>query len=231
MFTGLVQGLGLIRPVSQERLHLEVIGESKAEIFKDLAIGDSLAVDGICLTVETIMAASLIVAVSGETLQRTTLGHRQQAASYVNLETSLRLGGKVGGHLVTGHVDGMGCLVASEPEGGSWLLTFSYPEVLLEQWQETIAPYLIPKGSIAVNGISLTIAKCDRHSQWFTVAVIPHTYQATNLAQLQPGNWVNLESDLIGKYVNKLLKHHLTDASDGTSDAINLNFLIDHGYI
>lgn len=193
----------------------------------DIALGDSIAVDGVCLTAEKLTDDGFIATVSPETLSRTTLGKASQTAAYVNIEGSLRVGGKIGGHFVSGHVDGVGCLIQSIATENAWELTFGAPSELTPQWQRYLARYLVSKGSIAVNGISLTIADCDPQGSWFKVAVIPVTYAETNLAYLQTGDWVNLEGDILGKYVEKLLGYH--QSSTQPAD-INLAFLSEHGY-
>jgi riboflavin synthase len=191
----------------------------------DLAYGDSVAVDGICLTVEEILKDGFIATASPETLRRTTLGKEQAEPRYVNLETSLRVGSKVGGHFVMGHIDGIGRLVAAQQTATSWEMTFTAPDA--------IARYIVPKGSIAVNGISLTVAGYDPDILQFKVAVIPLTYAETNLRYLVPGSWVNLEADILGKYVEKFLYSGKRDpiADAGTSDdEITPTFLAEHGY-
>ncbi len=229
MFAGLVQGLGAIRALGKERFALSVLEKASQVILADLAIGDSVAVDGVCLTVEEILPDGFVATASPETLQRTTLGRRSQAADYVNLETSMRVGSKLGGHFVTGHVDGIGCLIESLSTEQAWEITFAAPPSLSEQWQGHVARYLVPKGSIAVNGISLTVADCDPDGSWFKAAVIPHTYAETNLCYLQAGNWVNIESDILGKYVDKLLGHRL--AANSLREEISLGFLAENGYM
>jgi riboflavin synthase len=223
VFTGLIQGLGSIQTTTSDRL---LIKTDAHLILTDLAIGDSVAVDGICLTVETLLKDGFTATASPETLNRTTLNQYQQnQADYVNLETSLRVGSKLGGHFVSGHVDGVGCLVESLPTEKAWEMIFSAPANLEDQWHEFIARYLVQKGSIAVNGISLTVAECDAQGTWFKAAVIPHTYSETNLTYLKPGDWVNLECDILGKYVEKLLNYpHASNSS------ITLEFLSEHGY-
>lgn len=228
MFTGLVQSLGAMKPLEEDRFSISISGGASQLILSDLAIGDSVAVDGVCLTVEEILPDGFIATASPETLQRTTLGQRNQAADYVNLETSLRVGSKLGGHFVTGHVDGIGCLVESFPTEKAWEMTFAFPTSMSEQWNRYIARYLIGKGSIAINGISLTIADCDPDGSWFKAAVIPHTYAETNLCHLEIGDWVNVESDILGKYVDKLLVHHL--APNNAPEQISLAFLAENGY-
>ena len=227
MFTGLVQGLGAIQPIGRERFALSVL--NKSSILAELAIGDSVAVDGVCLTVEEFVAGGFVATASPETLRRTTLGQRSQAADTVNLEASLRVGSKLGGHFVSGHVDGLGCLAESIATDSAWEMTFAAPPSLADQWQQHIARYLIPKGSICVNGISLTVADCAPDTSWFRVAVIPVTYADTNLCSLKIGDLVNLESDILGKYVDKLLGHRL--APNEAREEISLSFLAENGYL
>ena len=228
MFTGLVQCLGSVESYSQEAFTILIVGDNYGHIMSDLAIGDSVAVDGVCLTVETIQEKGFVATASPETLDRTTLGDRDRAAKYVNLETSLRMGSKIGGHFVTGHIDGIGCLVEAVSTATSWEMRFGMPTGMEEQWHERIGRYLVSKGSISVNGISLTIAECAPDSSWFTAAVIPHTYGETNLSCLQGGNLVNLESDILGKYVDRLISYR-TPAHD-KQEEISLSFLAEHGY-
>ena len=227
MFTGLVQCLGSIESYSQDAFEISIVGEHYSQITSDLAIGDSVAVDGVCLTVEIILERGFVATASPETLKRTTLGDRDRAAKYVNLETSLRMGSKIGGHFVTGHIDGIGCLIEAISTATSWEIRFGMPTGMDEQWQSNIGRYLISKGSVAVNGISLTIAECAPDSSWFTAAVIPHTYAETNLNCLQAGNLVNLESDILGKYVDRLVSHRV---SNNKQEDISLSFLAEHGY-
>ncbi len=229
MFTGLIQGIGKIKALGNDLFAISVNQHHRKIIMTDLSLGDSVAVDGICLTVEKILADGFVATASPETLQRTTLAQSTIKNKNVNLETSLRVGSKIGGHFVSGHVDGIGCLVESVESQRAWEMTFSTPSKLKNQWQEYIAPYIVSKASIAVNGISLTIADCDKEGNWFKVAVIPHTYAETNLAQLQPDDWVNLESDILGKYVDRLISHRLGKTYQ--QEDISLEFLAQHGYI
>ncbi len=244
MFTGLIQGIGTIKSLGNDLYAVEIAKKDQITVCSNIEIGDSVAVDGICLTVEKIVSGSFTATASPETLQRTTLGKSSIKQKKVNIETSLRVGSKIGGHFVSGHVDGIGCLVESINRQQSWEMTFSSPLELNSQWQEYIAPYLVSKASIAVNGISLTIARCDRtdplrvrrshtvgdsFSRWFTVAVIPHTYAQTNLSLLQVGDWVNLETDILGKYVDKLISYRLGGKSS-TQEDISFDFLAENGY-
>lgn len=228
MFTGLVESLGLIESYGQDSFEVSIVNEHQ-QITADLAIGDSVAVDGVCLTVETILERGFVATASPETLAKTNLGDRAQAAKYVNLETSLRMGGKIGGHFVTGHIDGIGCLIEASSTSTSWSIRFGMPTGKEEQWHDKIGRYLVSKGSIAVNGISLTIAECAADRSWFSTAVIPHTYAETNLSCLQAGNLVNLESDILGKYVDRLIDHRLPGQSPAPE--ISMSFLTNHGYL
>jgi riboflavin synthase len=229
MFTGLIQSLGTISNQGQDSFQIKTIEQQETSLTSDLEIGDSVAVDGVCLTVEKILGNGFIATASPETLKRTTLGERVRSAKYVNLETSLRVGSKIGGHFVTGHIDSLGCLIDSVATGNSWEMRFGMPLGMESQWQERIAPYLVAKGSIAVNGISLTVSDLDRQGTWFTVAVIPHTYTETNLCHLEAGNLVNLEGDILGKYVDKLINRRLPLID--RQEAISPAFLSENGYL
>ena len=224
MFTGLIQSLGKIRTLADDRVEIMIDVNQASVILTDLAIGDSVAVNGICLTAESITGNGFVAAVSPETWRRSTLGLGSQSAYRVNLETSLRAGGKIGGHFVTGHVDGWGQLAAVQQSAVAWGLTFTLPTP--QDWQEPMGKYIVAKGSVAVNGISLTIANCA--ADWFTVAVIPHTYNSTNLADLVVGDLVNLEGDILGKYVEQLLRY--SQAQHSIQPDITLDFLNTHGY-
>lgn len=231
MFTGLVSALGQIDAFSDGQLRIRYVSGDSEAIAGDLAIGDSVAVDGVCLTVESILPHGFVAAVSPETLARTTLAAARSQGIPVNLEASLRVGSKLGGHFVTGHVDGVGRLVESRLADNSWEMTFAAPPKLEDVWGDRVARYIVPKGSISVNGISLTVAACDNAGSWFTVAVIPHTYSETNLSRLQTDNWVNLEGDILGKYVEKFLHHGKASNGNGlTGEILSPEFLVEHGY-
>ena len=225
MFTGLVQSLGTLQSLGVDRLKITCAPSTSGLILSDLAIGDSVAVDGVCLTVVECLPQGFMADASPETLDRSSLG--QDDGIPVNLETSLRVGSKLGGHFVTGHVDGIGYLQASVQTATSWEMTFTTD-------QEQVARYIIPKGSIAVNGVSLTIADCDPAGRWFMVAVIPHTYAETNLHYLRPGSIVNLEGDILGKYVEKSLRHTKDTgnmAEPSAPESLTPTFLAEHGYL
>ncbi|TAD74921.1 MAG: riboflavin synthase [Oscillatoriales cyanobacterium] len=218
MFTGLVQGLGNLERLGPDRLAITCDLVTAGAIVPELALGDSVAVDGVCLTVERILAQGFEATVSPETLDRTTLG----SADRVNLEPSLRVGSKIGGHFVTGHIDGVGWFESAIATATSWELSF--------QASDRVARYIVPKGSIAINGISLTVADCSDDGRWFAVAVIPHTYSHTNLQDLQPGAPVNLEGDILGKYVEKMLRSGSAASGLHRAESITPEFLAEHGY-
>jgi len=221
VFTGLIQSLGNLTKLDANHLKIECVGADRDRLLPDLELGDSIAVDGVRLTVETAVTNGFIATASPETLAKSTLGHLVEGAT-VNLEGSLRVGSKIGGHFVTGHVDGLGRLEAALASETSWELRFSVASA-------QVARYVVPKGSIAVNGISLTVADCSASGDWFTVAVIPVTYQETNLQYLQPSQAVNLEGDILCKYAEKFL--NLRPAAPHQESDLALDFLAEHGYV
>jgi riboflavin synthase len=230
MFTGLVQSVGQLQHLSQYQLKVTCAHSSNGEalqgdrILQDIALGDSIAVDGVCLTVEKILSQGFIAAVSPETLSKSTLG-KVVDNGYVNLESSLRVGSKIGGHFVTGHVDGMGRLDKAERTANAWEMSFFCVG-------DSTARYIVKKGSIAVNGISLTVADCSESGDWFSAAVIPVTYGETTLRYLRPGDWVNLEGDILGKYVEKFTRGSTpADGQGGSSDELSMAFLMENGYL
>jgi riboflavin synthase len=193
MFTGLIEALGEIAEVKPTpggfRLRLNT------SLATDLANGDSIAVNGVCLTVVSADASGIHADVSPETARVTTLGTLKRG-SVVNLERPLRADARVGGHFVQGHVDTTGSLEELRQDGDSYWLTVKYPA--------SVAPFIVRKGSVAVNGISLTVAGVDdRH---FDVQIIPYTWANTNLHTLKSGDAVNLECDILGKYVARAIE-------------------------
>jgi len=163
-------------------------------VTSDTTEGDSIAVNGVCLTALDITSNSFSADLSQETLDRSTLGNLKEG-SRVNLERSVTPATRLGGHIVQGHVDGRGEFVSAEEHGDFWTVRIAFPK--------EIAPYLVYKGSVAVEGISLTIA--DLSDNYFDIAVIPKTWDLTNLSTLKPGNGVNLEADVIAKYVKRIM--------------------------
>ena len=191
MFTGIIQSIGHIRDYEARGADARMVIHGGGLDFSDVALGDSIAVDGVCLTAVALSPDSFTVDVSAETL-RCTAGFLPGAE--VNLEKALRLADRLGGHLVSGHVDGVGHIARFEKMGESHLLEIDAPVAL--------ARYIISKGSITVNGVSLTVNKVE--GARFALNLIPHTLEMTNLRQLAPGSRVNLEVDMIARYVERL---------------------------
>lgn len=193
MFTGLVEDIG--RVVDLRRgAHEAHISVSSSRVCSDLHIGDSISVNGACLTVVTKSGERFTATATAETLRRTNLG-KLSVGSLVNLERAMRVGDRLGGHLVLGHVDGLGSVSHLSQEGEALLMTIAAPAELL--------PLIVPKGSIAVDGVSLTVAQLI--SDAFTISLIPHTLGATTLQERRIGDLVNLEGDIIGKYVARFV--------------------------
>lgn len=193
MFTGIIEELGRVRNVQPRGEDARIVIEASL-VTEDAHEGDSIAVNGVCLTALDVKKDSFAADVSRETLNRSTLG-RLRAGAPVNLERSVTPVTRLGGHLVQGHVDARGKFLGAEAHGGSWTVRIAYPP--------EIARYLVFKGSVAVEGISLTIAELtDDH---FAIAIIPKTWEVTNFSHLKAGDDVNLEADVIAKYVERLL--------------------------
>ncbi len=217
MFTGIVQSVGKLKKL-KSLLEIEVIDN-----FFEIAIGDSIAVDGICLTVKEIFQKKFTVDVSEETFRKTTLGLNYNVNQFVNLEPALRISDRLGGHIVSGHVDGIGTVESIEKLEKSWLLSI--------KWQdENFSKYIVNKGSICVNGISLTIAKYKNQGEVFTIAIIPHTWNNTNLKNLSIGDSVNLEADALIKYVEKLLLFKKKTKGDNSTNQISSIWLKENGW-
>jgi len=193
MFTGIVETTGEIAAVTPVEQGARVVVRAPAFDLSEVKVGDSISVDGVCLTAVAIHGDSFSVDVSQETLDRTA-GFRPGAQ--VNLEKALRLSDRLGGHLVSGHVDGVGEVTRFDRLGESWLLEVRAPQAL--------ARYLARKGSITINGVSLTVNQVT--GERFEVNLIPHTLAVTNLQALRPGARVNLEIDLIARYLERLLQ-------------------------
>ena len=195
MFTGIIEELGSVREIEPRGEDARIVIEART-VTEGSHDGDSISVNGVCLTALDVTPDSFAADVSKETLFRSTLG-QLQAGSPVNLERAVTPATRLGGHIVQGHVDARGEFLASENHGDSWTFRFAYPK--------EIARYLVLKGSVAVEGISLTIANLtDEH---FEIAVIPKTLELTNFSQLKPGDKVNLEADVIAKYVERILSN------------------------
>jgi riboflavin synthase len=216
MFTGLIEDLGTVRELrgSADNARLTV---ATAIPMAELELGESIAVNGICLTVVTFGDGCFSADVSPETLDRSNLATLAPGGR-VNLERALRLGARLGGHLVSGHVDAVATLVAQVRDGNTLRLTFRLPAA--------VNRYVVEKGSVAIDGISLTVNSVT--DETFAVAVIPHTLAMTTLKEGRVGSRVNIETDLIGKYVERLLGRA---PRDETRAPVDLEFLAKHGFL
>jgi riboflavin synthase len=206
MFTGIVEETGRVREVGTDYLTVAAV-----KVLDGTRPGDSINVNGACLTVRRLAVDSFSVDLMPETRRRTNLG-RLHYGDRVNLERAMPVGGRLGGHLVQGHVDGTGSVISIKPEEKAKLLTVSVPPELTR--------YIVPKGFVAVDGVSLTVVKCADTS--FTVSLVAFTMEHTTLGGKQPGDAVNIEVDIIGKYVEKLIARK--------SDELTLEFLEEHGF-
>lgn len=217
MFTGIVEEQGVVRELRLLPESAQLTLEGK-RVLEGTHIGDSIAVNGVCLTVVRQGDREFTVDVMSETLQKTNLAELKRG-SRVNLERALQLQTRLGGHLVSGHVDGVGHIRRITPWGIAHVYEISSPPALLH--------YILPKGSIAMDGISLTVI--DVAADYFTVSLIPHTAQETTLGWKGIGASVNLETDLIGKYVARFMG--LTTSPNKSKEDLSLGFLAEHGFI
>ena len=217
MFTGIVEELGIVRTLRllPESGQLTLEGR---KVLDGTQIGDSIAINGVCLTVIRKSEREFTVDVMAETLAKTNLADLK-GGSHVNLERALQLQTRLGGHLVSGHVDGVGHIRQITPWGIAQVYEISAPPALLSA--------MLPKGSIAIDGISLTII--DVEADYFTVSLIPHTFTETTLGLKRIGASVNLETDLIGKYVARFMG--LNTSYGKTKENLSLGFLAEHGFI
>ncbi|MEE0777069.1 MAG: riboflavin synthase [Bacillota bacterium] len=215
MFTGIIEEKGILKSIVQrgESAFLDIQCKTVLERTK---LGDSIAVNGVCLTVTHLEFDSFTADVMAETLHRTSLGELKKG-SPVNLERALRLGDRLGGHMVSGHVDGIGTIVKLEQQGIAIVMTIAA--------EESVTDGIIEKGSITIDGISLTVVFVKKDC--FAVSLIPHTMQETNLSYKKPGNTVNLETDMIGKYVKKII----TSQSRETGSQITMDLLAKNGFL
>lgn len=215
MFTGIIEELGVIQSV-RRGAHSSVLTIGAALVLSDLQIGDSVAVNGVCLTATSKDSGCFTADVMHETLNRSTLG-TLVSGSPVNLERAMPASGRFGGHIVSGHIDGVGVITAVRRDDNAlWYTVQAAPELLR---------YVVEKGSIAIDGISLTVASVE--AAQFSVSLIPHTAAVTILGKKRPGDKVNLETDIIGKYVEKLFQRR-EESPAGTG--ITLDFLAENGF-
>lgn len=216
MFTGLVEEIGKVQSIVRSAKSAKIVIKA-VEVLDETKIGDSISTNGVCLTVTEFTSNSFTVDVMAETMRRSNL-NRLSSGDEINLERALRVGDRLGGHLVSGHIDGMGTISNFENEDNAvWLTISTVPEILR---------YIVQKGSIAIDGISLTVAYVDESV--FKVSIIPHTKEITTLLRKRVGDIVNLECDMIGKYIEKLL---ISNDQSPVKPNIDMNFLSEHGFV
>lgn len=218
MFTGIVEEAGKIRRVSLQGSSGQVYIQA-GKVLQGTKVGDSIAVNGICLTVTSLQSDGFTADVMAETIRRSNLGECNPGDE-VNLERAMSADGRFGGHIVSGHIDGTGIISAyRKEENAVWVTIETSPEIM---------ELIVEKGSICIDGISLTVAHVDNSS--FQVSVIPHTGKETTLLKKKPGNLVNLENDIVGKYIQKLMGLSPQDKREPESSGITMEFLAENGF-
>ncbi len=218
MFTGIIEERGTIRALRREGVSC-VLSVACRKVLEGTAVGDSIAVSGVCLTVTALDDAGFTADVMGETLARSSLGSLDVGAA-VNLERAMPADGRFGGHIVSGHIDGTGTVREIHTDGNACWYTIAAAPALLR--------HIVEKGSIAVDGISLTVARVN--AAGFSVSIIPHTMDVTTLPERRVGDPVNLECDIIGKYVERLMTTPTDEGSDMPADGLTEAFLKDCGF-
>lgn len=219
MFTGLVEEVGVLVSVTGSEQASRLVIRAQ-RVLEDVRIGDSIAVNGICLTVTAHTSSQFSVDVMPETLNKTSL-RQLRPGQPVNLERAMRLGDRFGGHIVSGHVDGTGSVLSRQPHANAVLFRIEAGPQLFK--------YVIPRGSICIDGISLTVVDVEDNS--FSVSIIPHTLAETSLRDRRPGDLVNLEADVIGKYVERLLGcRSLSERTEAKPTGLSLAFLQENGF-
>ncbi|UPA30551.1 riboflavin synthase [Terrisporobacter glycolicus] len=215
MFTGIIEEIGIIKNVKKNNKSSIITIQGK-KIFEDINIGDSISVNGVCLTVTTFSNEIFTADVMNETLSRSSLDSLQNG-SYVNLERAMSASGRFGGHIVSGHIDGTGKIIKIKRDDNAIWYTVTVENNLIK--------YIVEKGSIAIDGISLTVVNVNENS--FSVSIIPHTLQKTILSHRLVGDIVNIENDIIGKYVEKLITFEKNKKDESN---ITMDFLINNGF-
>lgn len=208
MFTGIIEETGKVQSITKDKIVIEC-----SKVLENTKLGDSIAVNGVCLTVVELLTKGFTADISPETSKITNL-HKLKNGDIVNLERAMKADGRFGGHIVSGHVDGLGKIINYEKKDNFFELNIDLPT--------NLAIYIIKKGSITINGISLTIAEIKNNT--IKIAIIPHTFENTNLSFLKNGDFVNIEVDILAKYVEKFLS-----TSDNKS-RISLEYLQEHGF-
>lgn len=218
MFTGIIEEMGKIKQLKRGENSAKVIIDADV-VLKDVHLGDSIAVNGICLTVVRYGDRFFEVDVMAETLRKTNLG-QLQPGSLVNLERALRVGDRLGGHIVSGHIDGIGIIKSQTREDIAIVTEIKAPSEVMK--------YVVPKGSIAIDGTSLTVVGCTDEN--FTISLIPHTAKLTTLGYKGPGDMVNLEADILGKYIERISMFQNMDKNK-KNNGITAEFLLENGFM
>ena len=213
MFTGIIEELGAVGQMDRRPDSIKLTIQAR-KVLEGTQLGDSIAVNGVCLTVTSMTDSSFTADVMHETMRRSSLSDIK-SGSKVNLERAMQVGGRLGGHIVSGHIDGVGHIARIAADGIARVITISIPK--------DMEPFIVEKGSIAIDGISLTVVSVG-NSQ-FSVSIIPHTMANTTLIDKHPGAVVNLETDVIGKYV-----HSFTTAHTGKRSGITMETLLENGF-
>lgn len=216
MFTGIIEELGTVISISKNALQSKITIKAE-KIFSDLKLGDSVAVNGVCLTASDISGNTFTADVMNETFSRTSLS-KLKPKSHVNLERAMAANGRFGGHIVSGHIDGVGVISDVKKDDNAIWYTIAAKSSILK--------YIVEKGSVAIDGISLTVAKITADN--FSVSIIPHTAKETILSEKGIGDEVNLENDIIGKYVEKLIK---PEKEMKKESHVTMNFLAENGFL
>lgn len=216
MFTGIVEEMGTIAGI-QKGAKSAILTIQAQKVFSDIHIGDSIALNGVCLTVTSFSGNTYTADVMNETLRRSSLGSLT-IGSKVNLERAMAANGRFGGHIVSGHIDGTGTITKVEKDDNAIWYTIAAEENLMK--------YIVEKGSIAIDGISLTVAK--RSDMDFAISMIPHTAKETVLSQKKPGDIVNLENDIVGKYIEQLM--HYEKKEEKKESRLTKEFLLQAGF-
>jgi riboflavin synthase len=218
MFTGIVEAIGQVKNIVRSGAGATCTIRVPNSL-SDCRPGDSLSIDGVCLTLTAVKGDLFTVDISGETLARSTLGSLKQG-SMVNLERALKLSDRLGGHLVSGHVDGTGTIDKMERQQGAWLIRITIDQAL--------SRYVIEKGSVAVDGMSLTVNRCIGRS--FDISIIPYTAAVTTISKKRQGDKVNIEVDMISKYVEKFLSHADTAVPKEAVSRLDRELLLRYGF-
>ncbi len=216
MFTGLVEEIGVVQSVLKGTKSAKIVVKAN-EVLDGIKLGDSISTNGVCLTVTDFKSNTFSVDVMAETMRRSSLKNLA-SGDKVNLERALRLGDRLGGHLVSGHIDGTGVISSFDREDNAYWITI--------QTRADLLKYIVHKGSVAIDGVSLTVAYVDERV--FKVSIIPHTKDVTTLLDKSIGDEVNLECDMVGKYIEKLM--NFNQKADDSKSNIDMEFLKKHGF-